>query len=369
MATPNEQKLFAPLRANGVTFKNRIVMAPMTRSRAIGNLPNQSMAEYYSQRASAGLIITEAIVSSPNGLGYPRIPGIFSEEQTEAWKKITEAVHAKEGLIYAQIAHPGRIGSSINMPPGAKPVGPTALGAPVDIWTDSQGMVQSDVPEPLDLAGIDTAIQEFAKAAKNAIAAGFDGVELHGGNGYLMEQFLNPFANTRTDPYGGSVENRCRFVIEITQAVADAIGADKVGMRLSPYNTLGSLPHYEEIDATYQYLAKEMSRIGIQYIHLVDAVTRLAQEGAELKAAIRTLFLAIRANFNGLLILNGGYTKDRAIAAIESREADLISFGIPFIANPDLPYRLKNDLALTEPDRSSFYAATEKGYTDYPFYR
>lgn len=343
-------------------FSNRIVMAPMTRSRAIDNIPNDLMVEYYSQRATAGLIITEGTSPSPNGLGYPRIPGIFSEEQIEGWKKTTDAVHDKGGKIFIQFMHVGRIGSYENLPNGATLVAPSAISAFGDMFTDTKGMVKTNTPEAITTKGIKHTIAEFVQAAKNAISAGFDGVELHSANGYLLEQFLNPNANTRTDNYGGSIENRARFVIEVTKAVADAIGRDKVGIRFSPYNDFNTMPPYDEVYETYEYLAKEINKTGILYIHLLDGTARKQQRGLE-------LISAIRAYFNGILILNSGYTKEKATAAIESNEADMVSFGTLYISNPDLVNRFENDKYLTQAEESTFYTPDAKGYTDYPVYK
>lgn len=362
MAAPAKQKLFTPLNTAAIELKNRIVMAPMTRSRALHNIPNNLMAKYYAQRASAGLIITEGISPSPNGLGYPRIPGIFDYDQIEGWKKTTHAVHKNGGKIFAQLMHTGRIGNYANLPEGATLVGPSAISAEEELFTDTKGMLKTETPKELDINSLHATIEEFAIAAKNAISAGFDGVELHGANGYLLEQFLNPAANTRTDLYGGSIENRARFTLEVTRAVAGAIGENKAGIRFSPYENVNTMPAYDETYATYEYLAREMNKIGILYLHVVDAAARKSQEGTGLISAMRSYF-------SGLLILNGGYTKDKAVAAIESREADMIAFGSLYLANPDLPYRLENDLHFTQPDQSTFYTPGEKGYTDYPFYK
>ncbi|WP_040006124.1 alkene reductase [Fibrisoma limi] len=361
--------LFQPYRHFVVPLKNRIVMAPMTRSRAFNNFPNDLMVEYYRQRTSAGLIISESIAPSPDGLGYPRVPGIFNELQTEAWSKITKVVHDGGSKIIAQLNHGGRLGSSVNLPAGARIVGPSAISANVDVWSDTEGFVKSDTPHELSRKEIQYVIEEFVTAARNAMAAGFDGIEIHAANGYLLEQFLNPNSNTRTDQYGGSVKNRSRFAVELAEALADAIGEERVGIRFSPYNTLGNLPHYDEINETYQLLATEMERVGILYVHLVDSVTRLDQQGDHLRQAIDNCFTAIRKCFKRSLILNGGFTKEKAQKSINQKEADLISFGTAFISNPDLPLRLEHDLPLMDADRSCFYSPSEKGYIDYLDYQ
>lgn len=360
--------LFQPFTANGLELKNRIVMAPMTRSRAINNLPNYMMEKYYAQRATAGLIISEGISPSPNGLGYPRVPGIFNKEQTQAWKVVTDAVHNNGGQIFAQLNHIGRVGSSLNLPEGATLMGPSAIRADMDIWSDKQGLVKVDMPYAMSTTDINNTINEYVTAARNALEAGFDGIEVHSANGYLLEQFLNPAVNIRTDQYGGSIENRSRFVVELVQALAEAVGPSRLGIRFSPYNTLAGMPHYDELYNTYVYLASQMQHAGILYIHLVDAVSRLSLPGQHLRDAIDKLFLEIRATFSGILIVNGVYTKERAIQAINSSQADLVSFATAFIANPDLPFRLENDIPLSEPDRTTFYSPTAVGYSDYPTY-
>jgi N-ethylmaleimide reductase len=355
------QTLFTPLHKNGADFKSRIVMAPMTRCRALGNVPNDLIAEYYVQRASAGLIVTEGTSPSPNGLGYARIPGIFNEAQVEGWKKTTEAVHQKGGKIFLQIMHTGRVAHSANLPAGARILAPSAVIAEGDMWTDAHGMQKNELPEAMTAEEVQTAIQEYVQAAKNAIAAGFDGVEIHSANGYLPNQFLNPTSNLRTDGYGGSIENRSRFVLEIAQGIADAIGKDKTGIRFSPYNPYNGMGPDPDTFATFDYLSKELDKMGILYIHLLDYASRLSEEGIKLIGKIRE-------NFSGIYILNAGYTKERAAYGLDTEKADMIAFGSLFISNPDLPYRLENDKELAKPDAATFYMADAVGYTDYPAY-
>ena len=350
--------LFEPFEKNGVQFSNRLAMAPMTRCRALGNVPNDLMAEYYAQRASAGLIISEGVAPSPNGLGYARIPGVYSPAQIEGWKKVADAVHQKGGKVFMQLMHTGRVSHSANMPEGAKIVAPSAISADGDMWTDTQGMQKTELPEAMTTAEVEATIQEYVQAAKNAIAAGFDGVEIHAANGYLPNQFLNPGSNTRTDQYGGSIENRSRFVLEIARQTADAIGADKTGIRFSPYNPYNGIGYFDETFATYDYLSSELNKIGILYIHLLDGAARGKEEGLE-------LIQKIRKNFEGIFILNSGYNAARATHAIETEGADLIAFGTSFLANPDLPYRLRNELELNAPNTATFYTADAVGYTDY----
>jgi N-ethylmaleimide reductase len=360
MESTSEKTLFTSLRKQGIEFANRIVMAPMTRSRATGSVPNSLMASYYAQRASAGLIVTEGTAPSPNGLGYARIPGIYNEAQVDGWRKITKAVHEKGGKIFLQIMHTGRISHAANMPAGARIIAPSAVASNGDMWTDSLGMQKEPTPEAMSAEDIRITIEEFTQAARNAILAGFDGVELHAANGYLPEQFLNPHVNQRSDNYGGSKENRSRFAIEIASAMANAIGPEKVGVRVSPYSNFNHMDAYSDTFDTYKYLVDELSKINILYLHVVDYAARASEQGKKLLEVFRN-------NFSNLLILNGGYTKERAIQALQNKEADLISFGSTFLANPDLPLRLRNDIPLNHPDPNTFYTPGEAGYLDYAF--
>jgi N-ethylmaleimide reductase len=335
-------------------------MAPMTRSRAIGNIPNQLMANYYRQRATAGLIITEGTSPSPNGLGYARIPGIYSPEQVEGWKKVTSAVHDKGGHIFVQLMHTGRVTHPLNLPEGARVVGPSAVAAQGAMWTDQQGMQPQPVPHALTTQEVEQIIEEHVEAAKNAIKAGFDGVELHGANGYLIEQFLHPVSNQRTDAYGGSIENRSRFALEVARQVAAAIGKDRVGIRLSPYGVYNDMPPYQETEATYAYLAEKLNELGIVYIHLVDH----SSQGAP--AVLPSVVQKVRDAFSNTLILSGGYDQERAEKDLQSKLADLVAFGRPFISNPDLVERFRAGAQLVMPDSNYFYTPEPKGYTDYP---
>jgi N-ethylmaleimide reductase len=342
---------------------NRIVMAPLTRSRAIGNIPNELMAKYYEQRSQAGLIITEGTSPSPNGLGYARIPGIFSKEQVEGWKKTTNAVHGNGGRIFIQLMHCGRISHPLNMAKGTAILAPSAIKPAGQMWTDAQQLQDYPIPKEMTAEDIIATKAEYVLAAKNAMEARFDGVELHGANGYLLEEFLSPVSNIRKDNYGGSMENRCRFVLEVVTAVADAIGKDKTGIRLSPYGVASDMPHYPEIDATYDYLSKQLDSLGINYIHLVD---HAAMGAPAVPIEIKKL---IRKNFKNTIILCGGYDKEKAETDIESGLADLVAFGRPFINNPDLVERMANDWPLSQDlYMDLFYTADEKGYIDYPIY-
>src|SRR5688572_10464394 len=344
-----------------VTLSNRIVMAPMTRSRAINNIPTNLMATYYAQRATAGLIITEGVSPSLNGLGYARIPGIFSEEQTVGWKQITRAVHDKGGKIFIQIMHTGRIGHHLNIPDGGRVLAPSAIQPKGKMWTDQAGLQDFPVPQALTAAELQHAKGEFIHAARNAVDAGFDGVELHAANGYLLEQFLSPHSNQRTDNYGGSIQNRTRFVLEVTEEVAQAIGSDKLGIRLSPYGVYNDMPHYAEIDATYTYLAEELNKHAIAYIHLVDTSS---DGNPEVPLYLKN---EIRDKFNNTIILTGGYNLSNAERDLADGLGDIIGFGRPFISNTDLVYRFQKILILyINLDDTTFFAANEKGYVDYP---
>lgn len=356
-----KDKLFTSAKIGSVHVENRIVMAPLTRSRAIGNVPNDLMATYYQQRSEAGLIITEGTSPSPNGLGYARIPGIFNKEQIEGWKKITSAVHQNGGKIFIQLMHTGRISHPLNMVEGSEIIAPSAIKAAGQMWTDQKQLQDFIIPKAMTEEDVLHTKSEFIEASKNAIEAGFDGVELHGANGYLPEEFLSPMSNIRTDNYGGSIENRCRFILEVTSAVADAIGKDKTGIRLSPYGVASDMQPYPEIDATYDYLSNELNKLDIAYIHLVD---HSAMGAPVVPLSIKKL---VRHNFKNTVILCGGYDAEKAENDIESGLTDFVAFGRPFINNPDLVERMKNYWPLSENlNMDLFYTADEKGYTDYP---
>jgi len=359
------QKLFSEATLGALQLANHIVMAPMTRSRAIGNVPNELIAEYYAQRASAGLIITEGTAPSPNGLGYARIPGIYNAEQVEGWKKVTTAVHEKGSKIFVQLMHTGRISHGANMPQGAQILAPSSVAAAGDMWTDSAGMQPNATPREMTREEVKAAVKEFVQAAKNAVEAGFDGIELHGANGYLIEQFLSARSNQRTDEYGGSLENRARFLLEIVAESIAAIGADKVGLRLSPFGAAGDLlPHSEDTHDLYAYLSDQLNKLGIVYLHLVDHTAMGAPP-----VPVETVNF-IRETFRGTLILCGNYNAERAEADLESGAADLIAFGRPFISNPDLVERLESGAELAVLDPATLYApgpnGFEQGFIDYP---
>jgi N-ethylmaleimide reductase len=352
--------LFSPLALGRLQLPNRIVMSPMTRSRAIGNVPNALMATYYSQRASAGLLVTEGTAPSPNGLGYARIPGLYSPEQIAGWRLVSDAVHAAGGRIFVQLMHTGRVGHGHNLPAGGRVLAPSAAAAPGQMYTDAAGMQPHPVPEAMTEAEIAAAVAEFAHGAKSAIAAGLDGVELHGANGYLIEQFLNTGANQRSDGYGKTIAGRSRFALEVARAVVDAIGADRVGMRVSPHGSLQGTIVEPDTDALYVHLAIELSRLGLAYLHVVDhASMGSPSPPAALKAQLRT-------SFKGAYMLSGGYDLARAEADIEAGKGDLVAFGRPFIANPRLVDKFKTGAALRDPDPNLFFTPGAQGYSDWP---
>jgi len=353
--------LLTPLKTSSLQLNNRVVMSPLTRSRASqDNIPTALMAEYYGQRATAGLIITEGTAPSPNGLGYPRMPGLFNAAQVAGWKQVTNAVHAKGGKIVVQLMHTGRVSHLANLPAGAEVRGPSADPCPGEMFTDSQGMQPHSTPRAMTQADIAATVDEYAQSAKLAIEAGFDGVELHAANGYLIEQFLNANVNQRTDGYGGSIEGRNRFALEIARATVAAIGADKVGIRLSPHGVLGGTGTFPEVDAQYLALTEALSALELAYIHVLD---HSALGTPPVPEATKK---ALRGAFKGTFILAGGFDRDSAEAALTEGRADLIAFGRPFIANPDWVDRMRSGAAGNDLDMSTFYTPGPKGYTDYP---
>jgi N-ethylmaleimide reductase len=365
----NLQKIFSPYYLNGIELNNRFLMAPMTRSRSTqpGDVPNALMAEYYAQRASAGIIITEATQISMQGMGYAKTPGIYSKEQIEGWKLTTDAVHKASSKIFLQLWHVGRVSSAqVN---GLQPIAPSAKiandtkvyifdGAPNGDAT----FVPVDEPREMTKADIDNAIQEFVQGAKNAIEAGFEGVEIHGANGYLIDQFLRSNCNQRTDEYGGSKENRIRFLIEVTEAVANAIGKDKTGVRLSPFISFKDM-NDPEILETIMLAAKELNKIDITYIHLCEADW---DDAPQIPTEFRT---QLRANFHNTIIATGNKTPQEGEQLLQENLVDLIGFGRKFLTNPDYPTRVKTNAPLNEisDNHTLFGGGDAKGYTDYPF--
>lgn len=343
--------LFSPVRLGALDLPSRLVMAPMTRNRTPGQAPNALNAEYYAQRAGAGLIVTEGTTPDASGRGYIDIPGLYAPEHVEGWRKVAEAVHARGGHIFVQLMHTGRISRS-DFLDGGQPVAPSAIAKSGEIYTH-EGMKPYGEPRALETAEIAPLAETFGRAAHLARDAGLDGVEIHGANGYLPSQFLSPNTNRRTDRWGGSVENRARFLLAATDYAIAAIGADRVGVRLSPGGKFNDVDD-PDAEATFAYVAAELAKRKLAYLHIFDT-----KPGFDVPALIR-------ANYEGTLILNGGYDLARADADIGSGLADLVAFGVPFLANPDLPERLQGGAALNAPDTATFYGGTAKGYTDYP---
>lgn len=363
-----KKDLFATAKIGSLELKNRISMAPMTRARNEDGIPNENNALYYAQRADAGLIITEGTAISDTAKGVLYIPGLYTDEQVEGWKKVTKAVHEKGSTIFTQLWHVGRVSHTSNQPGGIAPVGPSDIQAVNSFaWgydeNGKEGPVVSSKPRALSVNEIQQVVQDFANAAKNAMKAGFDGVELHGANGYLIEQFLNPFVNNRTDEYGGSIENRSRFLLEVVDAAIAAVGSEKVGIRLTPYGGLGDLPHYDEIEANYQYLAKELAKRNLVYIHLMDQLSKGSH-------ALPDGFIErFRSWYDGVILLAGSMTRELSERLINAGTIDIAGFGEPFISNPDLVDRLENNWELTPPDRSLHYGLGNHGYTDWETYK
>jgi N-ethylmaleimide reductase len=358
----SDVSLFDPFTLGPLTLPNRAVMAPMTRSRAIGGVPNDLMAKYYRQRAGAGLIVTEGTSPSPNGLGYPRIPGIFSDEQEAGWRGVTEAVHQAGGRIFIQLMHTGRVSHPANLPDGAEVLAPSAV--PLEetgMWVDA-AMAEEPIPTPRAMTGaeVKAAVQEYADAARRAVAAGFDGVELHGANGYLIEQFIHPHTNRRDDEWGGSLAARLRFPVEVARATAEAIGGERVGIRLSPYGVFNEMPLYDEIHEAYVTLAEALGDAGLVYLHMVNH----SSMGAP--ALPDEMQPALRDAFPGAFILSGGYDLARAQEDLAAGAGDLVAFGRPFLANPDLVERFRQGAELNEPRPDLFYTPGPEGYVDYP---
>ena len=348
--------LFDSLQAGSVPLANRMLMAPLTRARAdAGHMPNALMAEYYAQRASAGLVITECTMIAENISAFVSEPGIYNAAQVEAWKQTTSAVHAKGGKIFMQIWHAGRAAHpAIN---GGTPIVSSSAIALSGETHTPEGKLPNAVPHALTEAEIPAIVQAFAQAAKNAIAAGFDGVEVHGANGYLIDQFLRDGANQRTDGYGGSMENRARFLFEVLTAVCAAIGSGRVGLRLSPLNSYNDMKDSDPLAWT-AYLSEQLNRFNLAYLHVMRADFFGVQKADVMPVA--------RANYKGVLVGNMGYTSDEAEAAIKDGKLDAVAFGTGFLANPDFPARVKAGAAMNAPDSSTFYTPGAKGYTDYP---
>lgn len=347
------ESLLSPIRFGPLSLPNRVLMAPMTRSRAdaVGN-PTSIMAEYYEQRASAGLIISEGVVISPQGKGYPFTPGIFTQEQASGWTTIVDAVHAAGGRIFSQLWHVGRVSHPSLQPDGALPVAPSAIAATGQLYTPD-GMKPFGTPRALETGEIAGIVERFRQAAVLAKRAGFDGVELHGANGYLIDQFLRDGSNKRTDRYGGSLENRTHFLLEIVEAVISVFGAERVGVRLSP---LGSNQGMRDSapETTFHYAASALRAFDLAYLHVIETRSEAFD------------WRALRSAFGGRYVANGGYDLDSATTAISAGDADMVSFGTPFIANPDLVERFRSGARLNTGDRATYYGGGANGYSDYP---
>jgi len=351
--------LFSPIKIGNTTLKNRIFMAPLTRCRSVhDNVPNDLMARYYAQRASCGLIISEATQISSMGIGYPCTPGIHTPEQVQGWKKVTQAVHDKDGKIFLQLWHVGRISHSAYHK-GELPVAPSAIKPSGEVYT-FEGMKEYETPRVLTTPEIKGIVHEYVQGAKNSIEAGFDGVEIHAANGYLLDQFLRDGTNIREDEYGGNIENRSRFLFEVIEAVTSAIGADKTGLRLSPSGTFNDMKDSDP-QKHFTYVCDKLNAFDLAYVHIVDALEGDIKHGAN----VVELSL-LRDAYKGVLVTNGGYDQERGNTAIQSSQADAVAFGTLFIANPDLPERFKSNAKLNEADVDTFYTQDEKGYTDYP---
>ncbi len=349
--------LFSPVKIGSLLLNNRILMAPLTRNRAgVGNVPQAINVEYYQQRASAGAIITEATPISDMGHGYPATPGIHTQEQVDGWKKVVQAVHAKGGKIILQLWHVGRISHPSLLPNGALPVAPSAIKPQGQAFT-YQGLQDFVTPRALDAAELPDIIADYAKATQNALDAGFDGVEIHAANGYLLDQFLRDSTNKRVDNYGGSIDNRLRLLLEVPQAVVGVAGADKVGVRISPLNPFNDISDSDP-QALFNAVADALSSFNLAYLHVV--------EGSMAGEAPAFDFVELRKHFNGAYIANLAYDKSRGNAAIAAGNVDAVAYGVPFLANPDLPDRFAKDAPLNAPDQPTFYGGTENGYTDYP---
>jgi N-ethylmaleimide reductase len=353
--------LFQPVRLGPYQLANRIVMAPLTRSRAgADGVPCPLMGEYYAQRASAGLIIAEGTNISPQGRGYAFTPGLYTTAQVQAWQPVTQAVHAKGGRIFVQLWHVGRISHPSLQPVGALPVAPSAIRPAATSYTGT-GFEPCVTPRALDTKEIPEIVDQYRHAAQNALAAGFDGAEIHAANGYLIDQFLRDSTNKRTDAYGGSREKRARFLVEVTEAVANICGSQRVGIRLSPFSPVNDIGPDSDPAATYTYVVKRLNDFGLAYVHIIEGVTQGPREvpgGFDLQI--------LRRSFRGLYIANNGYDLDLAREARRRNLADLIAFGRLYIANPDLVDRLRMGARLNVPDRATFFGGGAAGYTDYP---
>lgn len=356
--TENEA-LFKALKLGAITIPHRIIMAPLTRGRASKRVPNELMAEYYSQRACAGLIISEATAISEQGYGWNGSPGIYNDEQVAGWRKVTNAVHKAGGRMFLQLWHMGRISHS-DFQNGNQPVGPSAIKADGDTPTPL-GKKAYEVPRALEIGEIPGIVEQYAAATRRAREAGFDGVEVHSANGYLIDQFLRNFSNQRTDEYGGSIENRARFMIEVVEAVIKTWSADRTGIRFSPTMNYKGMGDSDPV-SLYTHVAQMLNKYDLAYVHTAEAI----KPGRLFNPDMPRVTPHFREVYKGVLISNGSYDKQSAIEAVQNGDADAIAFGQPFLANPDLPWRVRDDAPLNEPDVATYYTSGSEGYTDYP---
>ena len=361
-----DMKLLSPIQFGALALKNRVIMAPLTRMRATeGDVPGELAAQYYSQRASAGVIISEATQISNLGKGYPATPGIYSDAQVAGWRKVTEAVHAKGGQIVCQLWHVGRISHSSLHPSEGLPVAPSAIAPSGKVYTATWQLAEYETPRPLTWAEIPALIHDYAHAANQAKAAGFSGVEVHGANGYLLDQFLHDGSNKRDDQYGGSVENRCRLLLEVLHAVIGVWGADRVGVRLSPYGTFNDMSDRDTL-GLFTYLMDQLNPLGLSYLHLIEPRATMAGGTDKIKEDQPSTSALFRPVYKGNIIAAGGFDREGAESFVSSGQADAVAFGRFFISNPDLPERLARNAPLTPYDRKTFYGGSAKGYVDYP---
>jgi N-ethylmaleimide reductase len=360
--------LFDELKLGDLTLKNRVVMAPLTRMRSLqpGNIPHALNAKYYAQRATAGLIISEATQITQQGQGYPATPGIHSPEQIAGWKLVTDAVHQKDGKIFLQLWHVGRVSHSSHQPNGGLPVAPSAIAPSGKTFTADWKQVDYETPRALEIVEIQQIVADYKTAAENAKTAGFDGVEVHGANGYLLDQFLHDGSNKLSDNYGGAIENRARFLLQAVDAAIEVFGSNRVGVRLSPYGSFGDMSDSNP-QALFSYVIEELNHRQIGYLHVIEPRATSAGGNDDFASDAPCTADLFRAKFSGVFISAGGYTPENAKLSVATGKVDAVAFGRLYIANPDLPERIKLGAELNKYNRATFYGGAEKGYTDYPF--
>lgn len=368
-----EERLFSPVRIGPYELPHRVAMAPLTRSRARspGNVPTSLNACYYQQRASAAVIIAEATQVSMQGQGYAWTPGIHSPDQVEGWHLVTEAVQQKGGRIFLQLWHVGRISHPALQPDGMLPVAPSAIKPAGEAFIENEmgvgAMAPFVTPRALDIEEIPRVIRQYVQGAKNAREARFNGVEVHGANGYLLDQFINPTTNRRTDAYGGPIENRARLLLEVVEAVSQVWGADRVGVRLSPLGTFNDMGHDPEAEDTFGYIVGKLNDAGLAYLHVINPAVAALEQGQELPRAARSMLDMIRMTYRGTLMIAGGFSQDGAESWLREGRSDLVAFGRKFLANPDLPERFRENAPLNRDDPATYYGGGAEGYIDYPY--